>query len=448
MSKPTATPGLFRLTWPILIETLLHVGTGTVSTLMVSRLSDQAVGALGVANQLLGMAITLFQVVAIGSVVVVGQRLGAGDRAAVQRAATVALAINALLGLVVGLVLAGMAPSLLAWMNLPTAMQPEAGLYLRVVGAGIVTEALMLSLSAILRAHGHARDGMVVTFGVNVLVMLGNALLIFGLAGLPKLGVLGAALSTLGGRAAGLIALYWLFRRRLGFAPSRRYIESDWRNHLARILAIGLPAAGEMLSWSGMFALVTSFTARLGHTALVAQSYALQIVWLMVTFVQALGAATEIITAHLVGAGNLNEAYRQLLRSLRLGLGVTLLLAGLVTIGGRTFIGWFSQDGEVIDLAGHVLALSLLLETGRVFNMIVIGALRAAGDARFPFHMGLVSMWGIAVPLAWLFGLKLGWGLVGIWLALAADEWIRGLTMLARWRSRAWVGKALVHGQG
>ncbi len=79
---------------------------------------------------------------------------------------------------------------------------------------------------------------------------------------------------------------------------------------------------------------------------------------------------------------------------------------------------------------------------------MVINALRATGDARFPLYMALVSMWGIAIPLAWFLGLHLGWGLIGIWLAFAADEWTRGLSMYWRWKSRRWEKKVLVRPQG
>ena len=84
-------------------------------------------------------------------------------------------------------------------------------------------------------------------------------------------------------------------------------------------------------------------------------------------------------------------------------------------------------------MATQLFFVSLLLEPGRTFNIVVINSLRATGDARFPLLMGLISMWGIAIPLAWFLGLHLGWGLVGIWLAIAADEWTRGLSMYWRW---------------
>ena len=86
--------------------------------------------------------------------------------------------------------------------------------------------------------------------------------------------------------------------------------------------------------------------------------------------------------------------------------------------------------------------MGLLLEPGRVFNVVVISALRATGDARFPVIIGLSCMWGLWVPLAWLLGLKLGLGLVGIWISMICDEWTRGLLMYHRWSTRKWLPAA------
>jgi Na+-driven multidrug efflux pump len=114
----------------------------------------------------------------------------------------------------------------------------------------------------------------------------------------------------------------------------------------------------------------------------------------------------------------------------------------------RPVLGLFSSDPRVLELASSVLLVSLVLEPGRTLNTIVLPALKGAGDVRFPVCVGVASMWGIAVLGAWLLGVHLGLGLVGVWIAMAADEWFRGLVMLRRWRSGAWRRSALVRRAG
>ncbi|MFI5337495.1 MAG: hypothetical protein ACHQ5A_11965, partial [Opitutales bacterium] len=89
-----------------------------------------------------------------------------------------------------------------------------------------------------------------------------------------------------------------------------------------------------------------------------------------------------------------------------------------------------------------LLRLSIIYEPGRVFNIVIINALRATGDARFPVQIAVCSEWCIGVPAAWFLGLKMGWGLPGIWVAMMSEEWLRGLLMYRRWKSRKWLQHA------
>jgi Na+-driven multidrug efflux pump len=86
-----------------------------------------------------------------------------------------------------------------------------------------------------------------------------------------------------------------------------------------------------------------------------------------------------------------------------------------------------------------LMRIGILLEPGRVFNLVVINALRATGDARYPVLMGMFSMWGVLAFGSWLLGTYFGLGLTGVWIAMAADEWLRGLLMYRRWRQRKWL---------
>jgi Na+-driven multidrug efflux pump len=104
----------------------------------------------------------------------------------------------------------------------------------------------------------------------------------------------------------------------------------------------------------------------------------------------------------------------------------------------------FTANADILQLTSRVLLLSLLLESGRSFNLVLVNALRAAGDAQFCVYMAFVSMVCMSLPLGYLLVFRLQWGLPGIWLTVATDEWMRGLIFWYRWRSRAWEKKSLV----
>jgi Na+-driven multidrug efflux pump len=180
----------------------------------------------------------------------------------------------------------------------------------------------------------------------------------------------------------------------------------------------------------------------LGTTALATHSYAWQLMNLIVLFTAAIGFAGEILVGHLIGAGRLHEAKRMVKRSLYTGLVVALLVATTVAATAPWTLRLFTHDEAIISSATTLLWLTVLLEPGRTCNIVVINALRAAGDARFPVMVGAVSMLVVMAGGSWLLGRHFGWGLVGVWIAYAADEWLRGLMMVARWWKHGWVPRA------
>ena len=419
MANAHSQPGsLFQLTWPLFIDIAFHFLTGALNTFMVGQVSYQSVAALAVGNQILDLCITLFNFIGIGSSVVIAQYLGAGDKAMTRRVVHTAIGFNLLVGLICSLT---------------------------VIGLCLLPEAAALCMAAALRAHGHTREAMYVTLVANLITFVGNALLLFGYFGLPKMGVAGVAWSTVVGRLVALALLVYLLQKRTGIRLVLRQLFQWPREVLGKIMHIGLPAAGENLSWMLQFMVVTSFVALMGDKALATQSFFFQICLFILLFGLSIGLGTEILIGHMVGAGKFELAYRQLLRSLKLGLLVTAIVVVPMAFGGGHYLmSLFTEDADIVAMATQLFFISLILEPGRTFNIVVINSLRATGDARFPLMMALVSMWGIAIPLAWFLGLHLGWGLVGIWLAFAADEWTRGLAMYWRWRSRRWEKKVLV----
>lgn len=161
----------------------------------------------------------------------------------------------------------------------------------------------------------------------------------------------------------------------------------------------------------------------------------------------AMGQGTQILIGHMVDAGNFEGAYRQLLKSLKSSVYITMALAIVITIFSKSLLGIFTEDTEIIYMGSTLLMLCLVLEPGRTFNLVVISSLRATGDATISVKAGVISMWGIGVPLAYLLGIKLGFGLPGIWIDFIVDEWFRGISMYYRWKSRAWEKKVLVQSE-
>lgn len=189
---------------------------------------------------------------------------------------------------------------------------------------------------------------------------------------------------------------------------------------------------------------MTAIIAILGAAALSTWVYTWNVMSFIMLFGLAVGQGTQILIGYRVGAGDFDGAYRQLLRSLKVSFIITIFIAIFVSIFRENIMSLFTDDEEIIHTGSTLLLLCLILEPGRTFNLVVINSLRATGDAAFSVKMGVLSMWGIAVPLSYFLGIHLGLGLAGVWIAFIVDEWLRGIIMYFRWKSRAWEKKVLV----
>jgi putative MATE family efflux protein len=284
---------------------------------------------------------------------------------------------------------------------------------------------------------------MFVTIGMNLLNVLGNYLFIFGPFGIPVLGVAGVALSTVVSRGLGLLAMFIILYKRVGDLPFRTLLKFPM-DSLKSILKIGVPSAGENLAYSLSQMMITYIITVLGTQALTTKVYAQNLGMFIYLGSLAVALATQIMVGHRVGAKQHEAAFRTCLRSLKIAFAISLGMAALFAFFREPLLGIFTDDPEIIRMGGWLIILTLLLETGRTFNLVIISSLKAAGDVKFPVAMGILSMFGVAVGLSYVLGIQMGMGLVGLWVAYSADEWFRGLLMLWRWRSRKWQEMSLI----
>ena len=436
---------LFALTWPIFIEIFLHMLMGNADTLMLSQYSDNSVAAVGVANQILSLIIVMFGFVATGTVILVAQYLGAEKELEAGSVSVVSLFANLIFGIILSIILLVFTAPILKLMDIPSELMGEASSYIKIVGGFVFIQALIMTASAILRSHGYTKDAMYITIGMNILNVIGNYLFIFGPFGIPVLGVDGVAISTTVSRLIGFIViLIVLVKRAPNALPVRNIIRP--LQFFKDLLKIGIPSAGEQLSYNGSQMVITIFIASLGTEDLTTRVYAQNIMMFIFLFAVAISQGTQIMIGHMIGAGKISEAYQRCLRSLKIAIVISLGMAIVVSLLSKPLFSIFTDNSAIISLGSILILITIILEPGRSFNLVVINSLRAAGDVRFPVYIGILSMWGVSVTLAYLLGIQLGLGLVGIWIAFCVDEWLRGIIMLFRWKSKVWVDKAFVRG--
>ncbi|AZB44482.1 MATE family efflux transporter [Bacillus sp. FJAT-42376] len=443
-SKPAKELSLFLLTWPIFLEVFLFMLMGIADTFMLSAISDDAVSGVGAANQFLHIAILVLEVIGNGASIVVAQYLGSKRLQEAARISALAVVLNLAAGLVISASFLLFSSQMLQSLNLQGEVLSNAQGYLNIVGGAIFLQAIINSLAAIIRVHGFTKEAMFVSLGMNIVHIAGNYLLIFGKFGFPELGVQGAAISSIVSRFAALIVFFWLLYRIMEVRIRFRDYLNFSKEYAGKILKIGIPSAFEQVMYQACQIVFLFYATFLGSASLAARQYASNLSMFIFLFAIAIGMGTAIMVGRYVGGGHKQTAYSQVWRSLKWASAVTLFMVGVIILLRYPLMEMFTDNREVIELGANVLLLSILLETGRTMNIVLINSLRAAGDAQFPVWMGMISMVGMSVPLGYLLVFQLDMGLAGIWIAIAADEWTRAVIMFFRWKSRKWEKFALV----
>ncbi len=434
---------LFSLSWPIFIDIFLHLATLLINTYMISRVSTAYLAAMGVGNQVFDLCITIFSFISVGCSVVIAQYLGAGNAEQAKKAIHISIAFNFVLGLICALLTIFFGYKVLILMNMPEHLMADGFGYLHILGICLIPEALSLILAACLRVHGKSKAAMYVTLIVNIITIFGNMIVLYGFWGMPQFGLIGVAWSTVFGRLVSVVLLACLLSYGLRIKFNVRDFFFWSKDLLGKILHIGLPAAGENMVWILQYMTALAFIGLMGETALAAQTLYFQISLFVMLFGISVSIGNEIMVGHLVGAKRFTEAFYKTFHSLKLGVGVTVVVVVIFWLLNDDMLHFLSKDDAIIKMLLPMFLLSVFLEPGRTINIVMVNALRASGDARFPLYTAMFFMWCVSIPIGYFLGVKMEMGILGIWIGFFCDEWLRGLTNAYRWKSKKWQTKRL-----
>ena len=417
---------------------------GAVDTIMLSQYSDESVAAVGVVNQIVMFAFLIFEVINIGTSVLCSQYLGAKMQKNMVQVVGVALLFNLVVGLLISAILHYGATTLLGWMGLrPELLKYGIG-YMQIVGAFAFFQAISFTISASLRSADKAIYPMMVTVLVNIMNIIGNYSLIFGKLGMPALGAEGAAISTSVARGVSMVVLFViLFRKHIPRFPLHYFRPFPWVE-LKNLLKVGLPSAGENMSYSFSQVVITYFINILGNNALATRTYTVNIVMFVYLFAIAMAQGGAISIGHLVGQKKIRAAYLLGKYVMRLSILVSLVLSCVWAASGHFIFSMLTDNQEIIKMGVTIMMVDIIVEIGRAVNIYATNALRSAGDVNFPFYVGVAVQRTVSVGFSYLFGIYWGWGLVGMWCAFLLDENIRALLFVKRWNSMRWAKKGFI----
>lgn len=433
-----------KLVVPIFLDMFLHFITLIINTYMVTKVSVHLVGAMGAGNQVMDLFMTIFNFLSMGCSVVVAQALGAKQNELASNVIHASITSNTIFGIASAIIIYVFGYNILNLLNVPSDLINDSFSYLHILGFALLFDGIGMVLAAVLRVYNLATAVMLTSVLMNIITIFGNAIALFGWFDLPNLGLQGVAISTFVGRLIGVFVLLYMLIR---VAKVKIYLSKLLVvpfGILKKILSVGLPSAGENLLWMAQYMVAFGFIASMGEATLSVQTIYFQITLLILLCGASISVANEVIVGHLVGASEFNEAYTRTFKALWLGISITLVVVLIAYALKYKIMDALNLDEGLRKIMLPLFTLSIVLEAGRTFNIVIVNALRASGDAKFPLITGLIFMWGLSLPLGYFLGIHLGWGIIGVWIGFCADEWLRGLANTWRWRSKKWQEKRLV----
>lgn len=446
MQHPARTElwAILRLAGPLIASQLAHMLMVLTDTLMMARLSPEALagGSLGAASYSFVSIFCIGVIAAVGTLVAIRQ--GAGDIEGAARLTQAGLWLAWLMALVAALLLWNLKPLLLLFGQTESNVQ-SAGQFLLILPFALPGYLSFMALRGFTSAIGRATPVMAISLGGTVANFLLNYALITGMFGLPKLGLVGIGLVTAIVANCMAVALAWHIKRHPAYTayPLRQGLFRLNTQYLRELWRLGLPIGGTYAVEVGLFAFAALCMGTMGSTQLAAHQIALQIV--SVAFMVPAGvsyAITMRIGQH-YGAGQLLDARLAGRVGIAFGAVVMLGFAVVFWLLPNQLIGLFLDHDDpafapVIQLAVSLLTVAAWFELFDGTQTIAMGAIRGLKDAKTTFLVGLGCYWLIGAPSAWLMAFTLGWGPTGVWwgLALGLACAAISLTLAFEWRMR------------
>ncbi|MCH4889216.1 MATE family efflux transporter [Acidaminobacter sp. JC074] len=435
---------LLNLAWPIFIELLLLMLLGNVDQIMISRYSQNAVAAVGNANQIIGLLTLFFSILSTASVILITQYKGAGREGELNKIYSLAVIVNLVISGIISLILWFFNIKILNALSVPAEVIPDASKYMVLTGSFMFLQAMMITFSSFLKSNHLTKQSMKVSVITNITNIFGNLILINGIGFIPALGVTGIAISTSVSRWIGVVLMIMMYRKHIGDKISLSVLNPLPKVLIRNTIKVGLASAGFSFSYNLSQIVILSVINLFGTTTINAKIYTSILVTFTYLSTLAISNASQIIVGNKVGAGDYDEAEQRTWVALRWSM-LTCLIMSLITYSmSDNLFRIFTADPEIIRLGKTILLIDILLEQGRAGNICLLQSLQVANDNKYLFKITVISTWAIAVIGGYVLAVVFDMGLVGIWIAMTADEILRAVLSAIRWKNGKWKEHRLV----
>jgi len=429
---------ILLLAIPMVLEMVLESVFAVVDVFFVSRLGSEPVAAVGLTESLITVVFALALGLSMATTAMVSRRIGEGHREDACIAAAQALWIGLLLSVVLGGLGAFFARDLLVFMGADPWILEHGVAFAQIMLGGSGSVLMLFLINAIFRGAGNAAIAMRVLWVANLINIVLDPLLIFGIGPFPELGVTGAAVATTIGRSIGVLLQLWVLFRgsgRIVLRPRHFGLRFDVIQRLVRVASTGtLQYLLATASWVALVRIIALF----GNSALAGYTVAIRVVIFTILPAWGLSNAAATLVGQNLGAGHPDRAEKSVWRS---GLYNTIFL-GLISIAfifaAEWFIALFSTEAEVVSVGAACLRTMAYGYIAYAYGMVVVQAFNGAGDTVTPALVNLFCYWIFQIPFAYWLAVQLGMRSQGVFVAILATETLMAVVAILLFRRGKW----------
>ena len=413
---------IIQLAIPAMIENILQMLMGVVDNYLVAQLGVVAVSGVSVANNIITVYQAIFIALGASIASLLAKSLAGSEKDDAILVCSQAIFLTLLIGAVLGIISIVFGQTFFKLLGTTKSVAQVGGLYLAIVGGGVVTLGMLTTLGSFLRVQGQPRLPMYVSIFVNFLNAVLSGFAIFEW----RYGLVGVAVSTLIARLIGICIL-------TKYLPIKKIIKRMTWKISAQILNLALPSAGERLMMRAGDVVIVAIVVQLGTNVVAGNAIGETLT--QFNYMPGLGIATAtiILTAKYVGQKNRESIEETIQSSYYIGLVLMTLISSFMLLAGKPLTQLFTNNPSAIKGSLIVILLSFVGVPATIGTLIYTAAWQGLGNAKLPFYTTTIGMWLIRVVLGYLLGIVFELGLLGVWMATIADNIFRWLFLKVRY---------------
>jgi putative MATE family efflux protein len=426
---------------PLSFQQLINASLNMIDVIMVGQLGETAIAAMGLSNQVFFVLILILFGTTSGMAIFTAQFWGKQEIEPIRKVLGMSLLTAISFALLFALAAILMPETVLGFYTADPEVIRLGSSYLRIVGFTYIPVAIATSYIAVLRSIQLIRITVIATVSALIFKTILGYVLIFGIGGLPALGVRGAAIGTASGWTLELILLLILiYTQKTPLAANPLTFFSFDLPFFGRVIKTVLPAVANEMFWSLGITTYNAIYAHIGTDSIAAINVNATIEELGFVVFMGLGSACAVMVGNRIGAGKKDEAYETVRRVTIMGVALAIGIGIIIFSLRDAVVRLYDLSPSGVNNVRWLLLMMACTLWIRMFNFSVfIGALRAGGDTRFALIMEICSIWLIGVPAAYVgafvFHLPVYW----VYLMVILEEVAKAFVSGWRFRSRKWI---------